>query len=311
MADGIGDKGSTREASATDLAASKPANRDEDAAKPAVIRAHIEETRERMSGTIQEIGARLNPRHLATEVKQTIRDATVGKVENMARSTADRVTESGRGIMESIRENPVPAAMVGVGVGWLIVNSRSERTARRPRRFSSEEAGGYLGGDQGFPAKTDRSAGSPLRMGAEDEPGALEHARARASAVVGDVQDKAGALAGQAQEVVSRTAHRAQDMASSVADETRYQAQRIEDRFYENPLAVGVVTLAVGIATGLAMPPTRTESDLVGGARDKFVDKARAALGDTKEKVQHVAERVIEGAQQTASQVAREEGLTS
>ena len=74
------------------------------------IRAEIAETRERLGDTIEEIGERLNPRNIKEQVKENIRDATIGRVENMAHSAVDRVNDTRRNITDTIKENPIPAA---------------------------------------------------------------------------------------------------------------------------------------------------------------------------------------------------------
>ena len=87
-------------------------------------------------------------------------------------------------------------------------------------------------------------------------------------------------------------------------------AGRVEDQFYENPLAIGLAVVAAGLAAGFALPTTRKESELMGGTRDRLVDRAREAARETKEKVQHVAERVVDQTTTTAREAARQKGLT-
>lgn len=90
--------------------------RSADADDPAAIRAEISETRARMSDTLSELGERLNPHviqeQVTTRVKEGIREATIGRVEHMARSAANTVSATRSGITDTIRDNPVPAAMV-------------------------------------------------------------------------------------------------------------------------------------------------------------------------------------------------------
>ena len=49
------------------------------------IRASIEEARERISHDLDEIGERLNPHNVKEDIKEGIREATIGRVEEMAR----------------------------------------------------------------------------------------------------------------------------------------------------------------------------------------------------------------------------------
>lgn len=274
---------------------------------PAEIRAEIRETRERMSENLEQLGERLNPGNIKDRMKQDIRDATIGKVENMAHSAADQLGEARetfgearRTIMDVVRDNPIPAAMVGIGLGWLAYNVR-RRTARGNSPYEREEGGrsvrgwygrGYYGREYGaaYPGR----AGYPGE-GAEDE------------STVSRVRGQASEMSDKAQQTASAWADRAQDVAEDVADQTRHQARRLEDQFYENPLAIGAAALTLGMAAGLAIPETRREDELMGGARDRLADKTREMVEDTKNKV----ENVVDQAQSTARTAAKEEGLTS
>ena len=97
----------------------------------AELRAEIRETRERMGDSLEQLGERLNPGNIKDRVKQDIRDATIGKVENMAHSAADQLDEARqtigdaqRTVVDVVRDNPIPAAMVGIGLGWIAYNVR-------------------------------------------------------------------------------------------------------------------------------------------------------------------------------------------
>ena len=274
-------------------ASAEPGGPDAQEMETAALRAEIRDTRDRVGETLEQIGERLNPQHIKEQVTEHVRDATIGKVGNMARSAADRVEETvgetRSTIVETIRQNPIPAAMVGLGLGWLFMNRRQGPTTGPYRDPRYEYARPVYRSDS-----YDEFAARNAEGG-----GAVDRARERASELGRDVKETAGDLA-----------HRAQEAASTVADRTRYQARRVEDRFYESPLGVGAATLALGLAAGLALPAPDAEVVLVGDARDRVVDRARDLATQTKDKVQHVAERVIDESKGTAAEAARAEGLT-
>jgi hypothetical protein len=240
-------------------------------AETAEIRAEIQATRERMSDNLEQLGERLNPENIKDRVKQDVRDATIGRVENMAQNAADKLGEATetlgeaqRSMMDVVRENPIPAAMVGIGLGWLAYNTRQKRSfsdARARQRMGRMGSGRYAGGyEQGG-----YGAGRGYGTGGEgEEEGTAERMHDRAHELSDTSQRKAGELA-----------DRAQEMAGSMADETRHQARRLEDQFYENPLAIGAAALTLGVAIGLAIPETRKEQELMGSARDRLADRAR------------------------------------
>src|SRR5215212_3103500 len=89
-----------------------------------------------MAGTVGELGERLDPGNIADRARGRVRDATIGtiegKVEEMTTAASDFASDAGRtaqeagsGLIETIRQNPVPAAMAGIGIGWLVMNRRS------------------------------------------------------------------------------------------------------------------------------------------------------------------------------------------
>src|SRR5215204_5094711 len=126
------------------------------------LRADIEDTRAEMSQTINEIQERLSPEHLMGQVKETVREATVGKVERVmdkvggtisggtepALEVAGRagtvIKEAGTSVGNSVWRNPIPVALIGLGIGMLAMrrysgdNYRTTSGTSRTRR-------GYVG----------------------------------------------------------------------------------------------------------------------------------------------------------------------
>jgi ElaB/YqjD/DUF883 family membrane-anchored ribosome-binding protein len=103
---------------------------------PAVIREQIERTREDMSQTINELQERLSPQHLAQQARDSVREATVGRVQQLVGSAADTAAQVGRRaqeaagpVVEQVRERPVPIALAGAGVGlvWYLMRRASSR----------------------------------------------------------------------------------------------------------------------------------------------------------------------------------------
>src|SRR5829696_5380745 len=102
------------------------------------IRAEIEDTRAEMSQTINEIQERLSPEHLMGQVKETVREATIGKVERVmetigevtepAREAMSRagttIKDAGTSVGNRMWKNPIPIALIGLGVGMLWMRSR-------------------------------------------------------------------------------------------------------------------------------------------------------------------------------------------
>lgn len=202
---------------------------------PNVIRENIAETRERLSSTIEEIGGRLNPQTLTNNVKDTIRDATIGRVRTMARSAADTVGRTTSGVADTIRENPIPAALVAFGLGWMFWNARASQGRSAHRRDELEtEVARELGRDIGYGEEYGAAYAGGYGQAYGQQPGAAERVKLAASRAAGTVKDT-----------------------------TRKQTRRVEDAFDENPLMVGAVALAAGLAAGLAVPVSDREVSLL------------------------------------------------
>ncbi len=242
-------------------------------------RVEIERTRAGMSETVDAIQDRLSPENLKQQAKDRVKEATVGKAQ-----------DAGSGIMDTIRQNPLPAALTGIGLGWLFVNARKQSSYRSPYRDAA-----YVEGyppTYGHPPRYEDDGGSSVGQAAE---------RAR---------DKVGETAGQAQDKAGELASKTQDGASRLGDQAQYRARRASDGFQrvlqENPLTVGALAVGVGAAIGLAIPETSKEHEVMGEARDNLVDKAQEKVQETQQKAQRVAEE----AQSAAQQEAENQGLT-
>ena len=294
-----------------------------------IIAADIRITQERLGDTVEEIGERFNPTRLKEELKSDIRDATIGKVENMAQQTAEMVSDAQRTIMETIRENPVPFVIAGLGIGWMIVNATT-RKRNQGSRMQSDGQDQWGDGSSSYGSSSYGSGRYGERQGRgygslyenqqsdvydgyddQDQSGTLDRVRSKASDVMETVKDKTSQLADRTQRTVGNMEERAQDMAGRVADETRTQTRRLQGAYQDNPLVIGAAALALGLAAGLAIPATEKEAELVGETRDHLVDRVREAAEETKDKVEQVAERVMDQAGSTAKDAAREVGLTS
>jgi ElaB/YqjD/DUF883 family membrane-anchored ribosome-binding protein len=268
---------------------------DEEEANRAEIertRAEIERTRSDMSETVDAIQERLSPENLKEQAKDRVREATVGRAQ-----------EAGSGIVETIRENPLPAALTGIGLGWLLV-SASRRSSAEPHYRDS--AYGYPPAYD-YPPRYEESPTTSTPSAGQ----ALERARDRVEETATQAQDRAGQVASQAEDKAGQVASQAQDRVSRLGDQVRYQAQRAGGGFQrmlqENPLVMGALGVGVGAAVGLAIPQTRQEHEVMGEARDTFVEKAQEKAQYAQQRVQRVAEE----AQSAAQQEAGNQGLTN
>ncbi|MEX2016218.1 MAG: DUF3618 domain-containing protein, partial [Candidatus Hydrogenedentales bacterium] len=85
------------------------------------IKRDIDRTRYEMDETLDELSERLQPRHLLDDVLDVFRSDTGGA--GQARLVAQR---AGRNFVDQIQENPVPMALIGAGIAWMLLSGRKE-----------------------------------------------------------------------------------------------------------------------------------------------------------------------------------------
>jgi hypothetical protein len=102
------------------------------------IRSQIEQTRAGMSQTIDAIQARLGPARVATEAAETVKEATVGRVKNLANRIHSALRGgSGGGLdaeraLAAVTKNPVPAVILGVAATAIVARTLSRSRSGSP-----------------------------------------------------------------------------------------------------------------------------------------------------------------------------------
>jgi ElaB/YqjD/DUF883 family membrane-anchored ribosome-binding protein len=266
----------------------------------------IEETRAEMSETLAAIQERLSPSYIKEQVKeqardqiqelkQAVRDATVGKVEHMLDRANDVASDSGRTMIATVKANPIPFALIGIGACWLWWNNRSASNK------DIHNGRGYLDRRQ-----FDSNLHLPSAEVSHNESSGIvkqvSDVGNRIQTAVGDTVDQAretaANLSAKTKETVNNAVNRTQETAAHAVDVAKDQARRAQDQFstvlHENPLAIGMTALAVGIGVGLVLPQTRKENQWMGDARERVVDKAQSVSADAMDKFRDVADRVSE-----------------
>lgn len=250
------------------------------------LREEIAETRGEMSETIEAIQERLSPSSIVANARDSVRNATTEKVKQMANTAGDAAERvMNNTFMDTVRANPVPAAMIGIGAAWLLMKGRSES-----QRYGS---GRYLRGEN-----YDRTREYGDQYDWRTRPGVSTYRYSP-----GDETAERDTMGGIS-EIASDAASRASDAAAEVRSAARRTTRRAQMSFdrvlRENPLALGAAATLIGAAIGMTMPATETENELMGDARDTVVERARGVATEAAELVQNAAENAMDVAARTA-----------
>jgi len=328
------------------------------------IRADIERTRSAMGNKIDHIQERVNPEHLKYQAQDVVRTAVHEGTDAVVGYVRDHAPDFGSALFDVIKRNPVPAALIGVGAGWILYESLSGHSKhnggsdrwRTPGYYDSGY--GYEGqfGGTGFSAQSgynprdyQTSAYGSMSGYVQEGSGVIGQVRHQAEHVAETVGDKVGQVTGAVSETIDQVRHQAEHVAETVGDkvsqvtgkaqelgsqvshlgeqarhqvqqvggqvshlsgQTRHQVRQVGSQAQHlvetNPLGLGLAAFAIGAAIGLALPPTRRESQVMGQWRDQVVEKAQTVASDVKQRVQEVVEEVKPELQEVANMVVED-----
>jgi len=278
-----------------------------------------EQAAEKFKKTAQEVTEQANERvketitEIREQIKSDIHEATIGRVETMASNLREGARGAGSSLMTTIRDNPIPAALVGFGLTWLFFSkasgSQSASSWREDQSYSYDQGRRYdyryddeqnrrqsgLRERAGYMASDVSQAASNVASGVSH---AAENVAGSVSDAASDVKNKAGEFVNQAQERVGMVGQQIKGQSSQVVSKSQTLMQ-------ENPLIAGAVALAVGAAVGLMQPVTPQENQLMGEARDKFMDRAGDVVHETADKAQRMVSKATQAAKESVKQEAQ------
>ena len=200
-----------------------------------------------------------------------------------------------RDLGEAVRQNPISAALIGMGVFWMLSGrgTAGERVREMARRSHLDRIPDAAG--DAFDA-----AGSTLKSGVESMRSSLSSAAER-------VQDGAAAVLDNPSRPGREQADISEYAGSIPGAEMMENARsNLAELFRTQPLALGAVGLAIGAGIAAALPSTEAETDYLGETSDAFKERAQALVAEQASRAAEAAERGISA----AAEEARNQGLT-
>ena len=200
------------------------------------------------------------------------------------------------GLQDAIRENPVSAALVGMGVLWMFTGGAKLSTAAALLSPAARAAASGVG--QGLQTSGDavgavtegvRSAGSRVIDSVVD--------------TISDAATSAGETATQVYEAAKDTAVNSTSNAKTTVnrqsavlagDITSTVHSNLKETFERQPLLLGAIGIAIGAAMAAGLPSTQMEADAVGDAADRVKDQVKDFASEQVDNVTETAKRTFD-----------------
>ena len=272
-----------------------------------------------------------------------VREATIGKVEHMMDGARDRVRSTTTSVMGTVRANPIPAAMIGMGLAWLFLGGRKDRQHREARPYRDDRSmsrdlygRGYQGGaydaypeDDGRDMSTASTAGGARELMSNAGRKVADVAHGAAAGVGHLAQDAGAAVSSAARGVgdtVSNLAHGARDQigagaqrvgagvgagaqwvgrgAAAMGHGAVDGARRVQTRGAELYQTNPLAIGAVALAVGTVVALAVPRTDV----EDRYMGAARDQLTDRAQQFAHEAIGKVESAATHAAESMSEAG---
>ncbi len=236
--------------------------------RPEEIQAEIARTRGDMDATLTAIEQRLTPGQLVDQGLDYLRHSGARQyVSNLG---------------ESVKSNPLPLALMGISMAWLMVTGN-----RRP--------------SAGYESSLEPTSTGPGMMERASE--GMSSAKDRLSHTTQAARERVGQIGQSARERVGQLGQTAR----SQVERVRHQAERVRTGYdhmvREQPLALGAIGFAIGALMAAGLPRTRQEDELMGEASDRLTEKAKQVGTEQLEKVKEAATEAKPGTSPSPAQV--------
>ncbi|HWF01730.1 MAG TPA: DUF3618 domain-containing protein [Caulobacteraceae bacterium] len=265
----------------------------------AEVEAEVEAQRGRLDRTVEALKDKMTP----SEIFDETASALSGVGQQMLSS-----------VVEQAKRNPMPLAVMGVGLVWMLASSNSGRagssSSYRSRSYGSgygtaygsgygEDSAGGSGLRDKFSDMTDAVGDRAHRM-ASQVGDAAQQAQDRAQGAVSDLKDKLSDAADQARQGVQSARDslmtKGRSAAGTATETGRWMSQRAGEIVDGEPLLLAGLGLAVGLAIGSALPSTDIEDRTMGHTRDQLLEKGKALAQETLQDAGEAAQKAYDAA---------------
>lgn len=231
------------------------------------IERDLAQTRARMDRRLDELGDRLQPNQL---VNDTLAQVTGGDGADFART-----------LIAKAKANPVPAALAGIGIAWLLASSQDKGGGRRaepdlPTRLRSAEAGVVRLRDEHPDVHASR----------------LDDARGQVLGVARDASDTAASYRQRISEATAAATRSLKEMSHDIGESASGAVGRLrggQGGLAGNPVVLGSAAVLVGLIAGVLIPVSNQEERALGAVAGRLRTRGRTLAQDVVDRGAQVA----------------------
>jgi vacuolar-type H+-ATPase subunit H len=288
---------------------------------PDRIEQDLDRTRARLDSRLTELQDRLSPGQVLDDLMGYFRGS--------------EGAEFGQSLLERVKDNPLPAALTGIGLAWLMATSQQSQHHDKDRVRAPGRSPGPV--STTYDALTTRVRDAERGVVRQQDEAEhtyrdrLNEARGQAVGIARQAQETAESFGQRIQDTlsaaaqtVSQGAHDLRDRVGGAASQLGSSAQNASDQLArgsktarqmggnlvstlsDSPVLLGALGLAAGALLGALVPQSDEEEAALGGIAGQARDTARSLAQEAADRSSQVAQAVLDAGSKSAS----EHGLT-
>ncbi len=322
----------------TSVSASRAGDATYDDASPSRIKADIDQTRAEMDETIDRLGRELQPRRIMEELMNAFNI----NGRDMARQAGCIAQDTGQALWRSIRENPLPLALIGVGIGWLAMkqSGADQKIAGKLRHrrypvgdqysavdartgepytasYGEEFSQPDITGTSQFGEQSSGSVGEKSETLGEKASHMGEKMKEQGRSMLSSAKDKlsqlsqkfsggeGGGMKEKASEQISEMRERVRHGMERTREKLSHGKESASHTLEDYPLAIGGIAMLLGLTVGSLLPRTRQENRILGEKADELKRRARDRARQASHEVMERGKEVVETGVEAASDEAQ------
>ena len=230
------------------------------------IERDLAQTRARMDRRLDELGDRLQPNQL---VNDALAQVTGGDGADFAQT-----------LIAKAKANPVPAALAGIGIAWLLASSQNKAVRRAepdlPTRLRSAEAGVVRLQDEHPDVHASR----------------LDDARGQVLGVARDAADTASSYGQRIREAMASATQSVKEVSNDMGNSASGAIGRLrggKGGLAGNPVVLGSAAVLVGLVAGVLIPVSTQEERALGAVAGRLRTRGRTLAQDVVDRGAQVA----------------------